>query len=162
MKRLGWMLAAVVGLSLLAAAKLPQALHFPLHRFSISPLEGRTAGTNSLLLTMSLPVSGGFAPNVNVVAQNAPPSIADYIAISKREFEEHGMKVLQSNKPDNNTVIFEYTGTLQNRPLHWYAKASLKGREMLLATATATEQQWPSDGAQLRACVDSFQRDGAE
>lgn len=162
MKRTGWELAAVCGLCLMVSAAARESLHFPLHRFSITPLEGRTAGKQSVLLFMSLPASGGFGPNVNVVAQPAPPSIDDYLSISKREFEQKDMKILKADKVDDQTAVVEYTGNLQNRSLHFYAKAILKGKEVLLATATATEQQWESDGAQLRTCVDSFRRDAGE
>jgi len=159
MKRLGWILIAVCGLCVIGLARGPEALHFPIHRFSISPLEGPTHGATSVLLTMMLPASGGFAPNVNVVAQSTAGTIDNYIAATKREIEQNGFKLVQEDKVDDHTGVFEYTGTLQNRPLHWYTRASLKGREVLLVTATATEQQWPSSSAQLRDCVDSFQRD---
>ena len=162
MKTSKWLWIAVGGLCLLGAATAPQALHFPTHRFSIVPLEGRTAGATSVLLSMYLPASNGFAPNVTVVAQNAPASIDVYIAASKRELEQNGWKLVNLDKPNDHTVVFEYTGDLQNRPLHWYAKAVLKGREVLLATGTATELQWAADGARLKECADSLQHDGGK
>lgn len=159
MKSNGWVFAAVCSLCLIGGAAAPESLHFPSYRFSISPLEGRTAGKQSVLLLMFLPAVGSFAPNVNVVAQPAPGSMDDYLSISKREFEHKAMKILKADKVDDQTAVIEYTGELQNRSLHFYAKASLKGREVLLATGTATEQQWESVGPQLRTCVDSLRRD---
>ena len=159
MKKIAWMLVAICGLCLLGGANGQPALHFPLHGFSIAPLEGQAAGATSLLLTMSLPASGGFAPNVNVLTQHAPGSIDDYIAAGQRGIEQSGFKIVKVNKLDDHTVTFEYTGNMQGRPLHWYSKASQKGAEVLLATATTTEQGWAADSAQLRACVDSLQRD---
>lgn len=50
-------------------------------------------------------------------------------------------------------------GSRPTLPKQWYAKASLKGGEVLLTTATATEQQWHKDVDRLQACVDSFKRD---
>ena len=160
MKKLTTVLIAACGLIVLVGAESRQALHFPLHAFSIEPLEGRTAGGTAVLMTMSLPPSGGFASNVNVLTQNAGGgSIDDYLAVSKRGFEQAGMKVIKADKLDDSTLLIEYNGIFQGTPMHWYAKASLKGNEVLLATGTATEKQWPKDAARLKACVDSFKRD---
>jgi hypothetical protein len=160
MKRIGLALAGLCGLCLLIGAGAQEMLHFPLHRFSIAPLEAPAAeGTNSILLTMSLPASGGFAPNVNVITQASPGSIDDYIAASKGGFQQAGLRVTKFQKLGQDAVVFEYAGRLQNRPLHFYAKAVVKDGQVLFATATATEQEWPSVSAQLQACVDSFRRD---
>jgi hypothetical protein len=159
MKRIGLMLVAACGWALLVGANAGQGLHFPMHGFSIAPLEGKTTGTNALLMTMFLPPSGGFAANVNVVAQNAPGSLDDYMAASKRGFEQAGFTVIKADKLDDSTAVVEYAGNFQGKSLHWYAKASLKNNEVLLTTATATEQQWRKDADRLRECVDSFKRE---
>ncbi len=50
----------------------------------------------------------------------------------------------------------EYTGDMSGRTLQWYARAELKDGKAYLATATATQEQWPSVSAKLRACADSL------
>jgi hypothetical protein len=154
-------LVALFALFIFAAADAPQTLHFPIHGFSIAPLESSTAGKNASLFTMYLPASGNFAPNIVVMAQDSPGSMDDYMALSKRQVDEQGWKSLKSEKVDDNTAIFEFTGKSKDTPIHWYSKASRKGAEVILVTATATEQQWSDSGAQLQACVDSFKRDPA-
>ena len=159
MKSLGSTLVLICGLLLLDGAGARDMLHFPLFGFSIAPLEARSSGPTSVVMEMFLPPSGGFAPNVRVEAQKWPGTLDQYVEVSQKQFEKAGFKVINSSRPDASTAIFEFTGTLQNHPLHWYAKASLGGGEVLLTTATATEQQWPTNGQQLQACVNSFRRD---
>lgn len=159
MKRFAWLLIAVCGAGLLAGAAARDALHFPLHKFSIAPLEVQTAGQPATLMSMYLPPSDQFAPNVNVVSQPWPGSLDQYITTSKQEFAHNGLQLLKADKADDNTVTMEYAGNMQGRPLHFYAKAGLKNHEVLLATATATDRQWPAVSPRLRACIDSFQRD---
>ena len=158
MKQIAWLVALACGGAALLGAAAGQALHFPQHAFSIAPLEGR-AGSTGMVLLMSLPPTGGFAPNVNVVAQPSHGTMDDFIALSKQQFAQAGLHVVRAEKVGENDAAFEYTGNMQGRPLHWYAKASLKGDEVLLTTATATDQQWPKFADQLKACVDSFRRD---
>jgi len=158
MKRIPWLVALACGAAAVLGAAAGQALHFPQHGFSIAPLEGR-AGANGMVLLMSLSPTDGFAPNVNVMAQTSHGTIDDFIALSKRQFTQAGLHVIKAEKLDDNDAAFEYSGNLQGRALHWYAKASLKGDEVLLATATATDAQWPKLADQLKACVDSFRRD---
>lgn len=160
MRRIGWVLVgSLFGLFLLAGADAGQAIHFPVYGFSIAPLEGPAGPTDSMLVTMFLPPSDGFAPNVGVISQTSTGTIDDYIATSKQDCASAGWKIIQLNKLDDHTVVFEYTGQASGKALHWYSKASLKGNEVLLVTATATEGQWAKDATQLQQCVDSFQRD---
>jgi hypothetical protein len=158
MKRIVWLVALACGAAAVLGAAAGQALHFPQHGFSIAPLEGR-AGSTGMVVLMSLPASDGFAANVNVVAQTTHGTIDNYMALSKRQFAQAGFQVVKADKLNDSDAIFEYTGNMQGRALHWYAKASLKGDEILLATATATDPQWPKVADQLKACIDSFRRD---
>ena len=158
MKRIMLLVVVACGTAALLGAAAGQALHFPQHGFSIAPLEGR-AGSTGMVVLMSLPPTGGFAPNVNVVAQTSHGTMDDFIALSKQQFAQAGLHVVKAEKGGDSDATFEYTGNMQGRALHWYAKASLKGDEVLLATATATDQQWPKFADPLKACVDSFRRD---
>jgi hypothetical protein len=111
---------------------------------------------------MSLPPTDGFAPNVNVIAQNYPGSLDDYIALSKQQTANAGWNWIKADKADDSTAIIEFASKTANISLHYYAKVSRKGPEIILITATATEKQWAADSTQLKACVDSFQRDAGQ
>ena len=162
MKNIGFgILVTFSILALLGADGTGQTVHFPQHGFSIAALEDPNAGGNTILLTMSLPPSDGISPNINVLSQDYAGSLDDYLALSKQQFADNKFKLISSQKLDGQTAVLEYSGMLNDRDFHWYAKVSLKGHGVLLATATATEKQWPDDEKQLRACIDSFSRDGA-
>jgi hypothetical protein len=152
------LLAGLFCVFLLGAADTQQQIHFPLHGFSIDALEG-PADTRGMLMSMSLPASDGFAPNVNLISQNSPGTIDQYIEISKQQVTQNGWTLIKANKVDDNTAVMEITGKVGDNSLHFYDKVSRKGDEVILITATATENQWTTNSAQLEACVDSFQRD---
>lgn len=152
-------LIGVAGLALLVAADSPSVLHFPLHGISINALEAPSADSPSMLLTMALPVTDAFAPNVSVMSEPSPGSIDDYIASSKKEYVKSNLTIITVNKLDADNVILEYTGPVENRQLHFYSKASHRGSEIIVATGICTEKQWADAGAKLRGCVDSLQRD---
>jgi hypothetical protein len=100
--------------------------------------------------------SGGFAPNVNVLIQNFPSSINDYVSITKKEFDSAGIKVVNEQTVSANEWNVEYAGTLSGRSLHWYARAVKNGDKVFLTTATATPEQWEQVSPKLKQCVDSF------
>jgi hypothetical protein len=163
MKRVAFVVVgSLLALFVMAAAEAPKTLHFPLYQYSIDPLEAPSTAANTTLLMMFLPASDGFAPNVNVIAQNSPLSIAEYIATTTRETEQQHLKMIKADKVSDTIAVFEYAGKLQDKDLHWYSKATRTGGKILLATATAHETQWPNVSAKLQACVDSFQADGAK
>jgi hypothetical protein len=158
MRRIGF-LVGLCGLFVLVGAGGEQLLHFPLHKFSIAPLEAPPEGAHSTVLSMLLPATGGFSPNVNVAVQQSPGSLDNYIALSERGFQQAGLKVLKNEKQGKDAVLMEYAGEMQNRALHFYARAIVSGDHVLLATAAATEEQWPTAQAKLKGCVDSFRRE---
>lgn len=117
MKRIVWLVAVASGAAALLGAAAGQALHFPQHGFSIAPLEGR-AGSPGVVLLMSLPPTGGFAPNVNVVSQPSRGTIDDFIALSKQQMAQAGLHVVKAEKAGDNDAAFEYTGNMQGRAAH--------------------------------------------
>ena len=148
-------LLCISGVLCLAAA--PAALlRFTGNGFSIAPLEDTTKDATYQALSMSLPPSGGFAPNVSVQIQVYAGSLDDYAALSKQQLEQMKMKMLKESKPDKSSVLWEYSGEIQQRPLHFYAKAVMKPGRVYLATAAATEEQWKAASAKLIACVESL------
>jgi hypothetical protein len=152
-------LLAVLALSGLAAAVSAEEaagkLTFKTAGFSIAALDEKGDGPTQVLM-MFLPASDGFAPNVNVQLQPFAGEIGAYAELSRSQMKNAGLKVLSERTVDKSVLEFEYSGTSQGKPLHWYARAALRGRTVYLATATATEGQWPRVGAKLKACVDSL------
>lgn len=136
-------------------------LHFPATGFSIEPLEAATAPVASQPLTMALPAAGGFAPNVNVAIQPFGGSMQDYLDLSLRQFEAAGIEVIDKKVVSENTVSFEYAGSLRGRDLHWYASATQDGNRVFLVTATAPESRWKDSADKLKAVVRSFRLEGS-
>jgi hypothetical protein len=116
---------------------------------------GSVAGQSPVAVLYLTP-SGGFAPNVNVLIQNFPSSINDYISVTQKEFDSAGIKVINQQTVSANEWRVEYAGTLSGRSLHWYARAVKNGDKVFLTTATATPEQWDQVSSKLKQCVDSF------
>ncbi|MCW5624127.1 MAG: hypothetical protein KIT73_05340 [Burkholderiales bacterium] len=152
--------AATLLVALNLEAAEPAVLQFPVGGFSIQALEERPGNMTRQALVMALPATGDFAANVNVQIQPFDGSLDEYVALSEEQFRAMGLQSIGQQRPDANTVVFEYTGELQGRRLHWYSRAERAPGRIYLATATATEQQWRTDGARLKTCVDSLRRTG--
>jgi PsbP len=158
-------LGGLLGLGLISAmtvgaAEPPNRLSFPVAGFSIQPLEPNTPQTPQMALTMSLPIRDGFAGNVNVLIQSYTNSLDQYIRLSEAQFKTAGISLLKTTRPSDSVAVLEYFGKLQNRVLHWYARAELVNQKLYLVTATASEDRWKEESALLKACVDSFQLPG--
>lgn len=137
-------------------------LHFPTTAFSIAPLEAPLGESAQQVLMMFLPVTDGFSANVNVQIQPYDGTIDEYLALSLSQFKTAGLKLLQQKTPGKSVVVFEYTGEMQGRLLHWYARAEKTAGKVYLVTATAADEQWSKVAARLKVCVDSFRCDGGE
>jgi len=156
MKKLPSLAFVILLCILLGAAGEGDRLFFPQNNFSIAPLEAKFAGETYQVLVMFLPSSGGFAPNVNVQVQPFPGTIKEYVDLSRRQFQAVGITVL-SEQITQTSAIWEYSGSLEDRKLHWYARAERAGEgKVYLITATAAEPQWNTHAAKLKTCVDSF------
>jgi hypothetical protein len=130
-------------------------LNFAEHGFSLEPPVGHDYAQLQQVVSLGLPPSDGFSPNVNVQVQPFKGTIEEYVKISNGEFKANSIKLV-SEKHDAHMVQMEYTGQLLGRPLHWYSRAFVGKNGMILVTATATESQWPVVGAALRQSVDSL------
>lgn len=145
-----------------SSARADEPLRFKAHGFSIQPLPSKGgAQASAQVLLMAMPAEGGFAPNVNVQVQAYAEGIDAYVKLSKSQFLQLGIKLIADKKLGADAVSFEYTGPMQGRELHWFAKAfQAKGKPLIyLVTATATAEQWPSVGPTLKANVESFKLD---
>src|SRR5262249_33941952 len=131
-------------------------LHFPTAGFSISTLETTPGQDTQQALMMLLPPSSGFAANVNVQVQPYADTMDDYLAFTLKQCKSAGLKMVQVQTTGKLLIVFEYSGEMEGRKLHWYARAEKSGEHVYLATATATEEQWSKLSDQLKACVDSM------
>jgi hypothetical protein len=137
-------------------------IHFPLAGLTIAPLDTPPGESTQQALIMFLPVTDGFAANVNVQIQPYAGTIEDYVALTLQQFKSAGLKLLQQTGPTNSVAVFEYSGEIQSRQLHWYARAEKSGSSVYLVTATAAPPQWTREAARLKSCVDSFRCEGGE
>jgi len=162
MKKLSLVIVSLVLFTAFAVnAESTNRMHFPLTGFSIAPLEAPLEKATQQSIMMFLPATGGFAPNVSVQIQPYDGSIKDYSALSLKQFESAGLKVIKPTEPKGSFVTFEYRGKMEGRTLHWYAKAEKTKGRVYLVTATAPEEHWTTVAPQLKACVDSFSCDAA-
>jgi len=160
MKRKLFLLCSCIMAGILAGrGGTTNRLHFTASRFSIAPLEAPLEKALLEPVIMCLPATEGFAPNVNVMIQPYVGTIDDYSALSMGQFKDGGLKVLLHKKLGKSAVVFEYTGELQGRQLHWYARAEKSAGSVYLVTATAANEQWDKAAARLKSCVDSFSCD---
>ena len=99
----------------------------------------------------------GFAPNVNVIIQDFAGSVADYVSLTKKEFDTVGFKEVNDHTSANEWNV-EYTGKdpASAKELHFYARAIFAGAKVYLATATATPTQWSQYSPKLMGCVNSL------
>ena len=146
----------------LSAADSTNQLRFPAAGFSIAALEARPGPTPVMPLAMAVPAADNFAANVNVQIQPYEGSIEEYAALTLKQFKDLGIKVIEQKKLGKSGTAFEYSGELQGRDLHWYARAEKLGGQVYLVTATAAEGHWANQALQLKACVDSFRLEKGE
>lgn len=106
-------------------------------------------------LIMMLPATGGFSPNVNIMVQHFTDSLKEYADLSVRQFKQLNLRTIQLKRTKSH-VVFEYSGDMQGRHLHWFAMAYKKGSNVFLITATCPESEWHIHSKTLVACVKSF------
>ncbi len=140
----------------LYAGTASQKLVFPLHGFSISPLEETSATANYVVLFMNMPPTDNFSPNINVMVQQYAGSLADFKTLSESQFIEQKWVLIKSEVRDKNVLVLEYAGKYNGIDMHWYSRVMKRGGQAYLVTGTAREIQWKQVSARLTATVDSF------
>ena len=145
---------SICAISCLAVAA-ESRLQFPVNGFSIAPLEGTSDAGPYQGVIMMLPPSEGFAPNVNVQIQPYQGTLKEFAEISDKQFKDVGLTIAKE-EATATTITWEYTGTYQGHPMHWYSKAIQGKGRIYLVTATALESQWESVSGKLKDCVNSF------
>ena len=131
-------------------------IDLPQYGFEIDALDAAPGEQMTLVLAMSLPASGGFSPNINVMVQPYSGSIKDYAALSKGQFEQMHATMIAEQQKGESEWSFEYTMDYNKKTQHCYSRAISKGGKVYLVTATANPSQWPSVEAKLRKHVDSL------
>ena len=123
--------------------------------FNVKRDAGTVAGQNPAVILYLTPTEG-FAPNVNVLIQEFPGSIGDYVSTTKKEFASAGITMLNERSVSPTEWMVEYAGVLSARSLHFYARVVQSGDKVYLTTGTATPEQWDQFSSLLKQCVDSF------
>ncbi len=123
--------------------------------FSIKALDAPPEVAGGQPLQMLLPPNNGFSANVNIQIQPYNGTLTQYKSISDSQFKQYGFKPIIS-KVSKDSVIFEYTGTMAGKKLHWYSRAYKRGNFVYLVTATEQESNWPKTKKKLITVVDSF------
>ena len=157
-------LRLIPALVLMAAplwAEATNRLHFATSGFSIAPLEAPRGQVTQQVLVMFMPTAGDLTANVNVQIQPYDGSLDDYLKLSLKQFESANLRMVQQSRTKDSGAVFEYQGEIQNRRLHWYAKAQKSNGRVYLVTATALEEHWAEVAPSLKNCVDSFSCDSA-
>jgi hypothetical protein len=134
-------------------------LALPQYGFQIDPLDTQASAVTTQALITFLPPSNGFAPNVNVQIQPYEKSMKEYIALSKKQFDQEGWKIISENMQGDSEWVVEYSGSYKGSALlHWYARVILNAntKKVYLATATAKEDDWNKVSPVLKKCADSF------
>ncbi|MEM0965615.1 MAG: hypothetical protein AAGJ81_05655 [Verrucomicrobiota bacterium] len=134
-------------------------LHFREQGYSIDALIGVSTDETFQSMSMFLPVTDGFAPNVNVQIQSFVGDVDDYERISLKQIKQMGMSLRQEVNKSGDELVFFYEGTANGRDLRFYSKAIRKNGSYYLATATALQSQWPIVGKRLMDSVGSFSLD---
>lgn len=99
-----------------------ETLEFTKSGFSIDSLDSSPTTGVIQPLQMFLPANNGFAANVNIQIQAYSGTITQYKELSEGQFKQMGLSIISLEEKDNS-ITFEYKGTMQGFDLHWYAKA---------------------------------------
>jgi hypothetical protein len=155
-KNLARWACGVATVLLLNSPLLAGTADFPQYGFQIDTLDSTVGSSPAQAVMMFLPVSDGFAPNVNVQIQPFSGSLKDYAALSKKQFDEMKFKLVSEQQKSDSEWVVEYSGAMQSLQLHWYARALLSNQKVYLVTATARDSQWAKIADQLKKNVESF------
>ena len=154
----------VVAISILAIALASASLAEEQRNFFVSddlgisievPISKESEAPTHQVAMFFLPVSDGFAANVNIQKQKYSDSIEAYDKLSVSQFEPLKFTVIHRELKDNE-VVYEYKGDMQGMSLHWYARAIKQGRHVYLVTATCLDSHWTKQKTGLMKSVNSF------
>jgi PsbP len=157
MKNTVKVISAVAFLSCAASLQVrATTIELPLYGFQIDALDAKPDAASTTALELCLPATEGFAPNINVQVQPYTGAIKDYATLSKQQFEGMKWKVVSEKQISDDEWSVEYTGSLGDKDLHFYARAISKNGKVYLATAVAKETQWATVSDTLLQHIQSF------
>lgn len=151
-------LLSLVGTTMLGFLSVVNAatIDLPVYGFEIEALEAPVGQTPVSALMTFLPVSDSFAPNINVQIQPYAGTMAEYVALSKGQFDQMKWTIVSEKMLGDDGWVAEYKGPMQGRDLHFYVRAFSRDGKVYLATGVTAETQWPTLGATIRKHVDTF------
>ena len=131
-------------------------IDLPQYGFTIEALDGPPPTTATTALFTFLPMSDGFAPNINVSIHPFSESITDFITLTKDELKKEHNVILTDKQIGENEWLLEAVGPFQGNDLHIYRRVVANGGKMYQVSATAKQSQWDSVSGILRRAVHSF------
>ena len=102
---------------------------------------------------------GGFASNVNVMVQPKAASRKAYRDRAIAQFKQMGLTLHAARDltvSDRDAALFDYSGRIAGRDLHFLALAVIAKDRVFLVTCTATAGAFKRLEPEFRACLDSF------
>lgn len=128
---------------------------FPGLGFSIGTFNQTAAPETQTVVSLYLPATESFAPNINVMIQTYSGSPAGYKDLTDSQLKNASYTSLVS-KVENGVYILEYLGDYSGKKLHFYSIAKFRNGKVYLATATATIAQWKEYKAELVRVVNTL------
>ncbi len=131
-----------------------EKIRLPSEHLSIKTLNAGSSQVNYVPLIMCMPPTDGFSSNVNINVQIYSGSLEDYIQLSKSQFTQMDLNILRAEIIEGFGV-FEYTGKIQKREMHCYAKVLKRQGKIYLITGTTLKSLWNKDKQEIIDCVNS-------
>lgn len=124
--------------------------------FAIEPLIVQESGKDYTVTSMFLEPTEGFAPNINVRKVYFEGTMAEFLDVTRSDFEEMEWSILDARIMDDGSMLLEATGSYNNLELHWYVRAVRSRDAVFMATGTTLQSQWMSVGRIIRRSADSI------
>lgn len=118
-------------------------------------IELPSAPKSGVVATFLLPAQNGFTANVTIIKQFYFEDLRAYHELASDQHKESKVAMLHS-KLSVDSIFYEFTDTREGRKMHWYQKVYKKEHTIYVATATALDEDWDSQKAELVKSIDSF------
>ncbi len=128
---------------------------FPGLGFSINTFNIKEIPNNQPIISLYLPVTEKFAPNVSVLIQEFNGTQNQYKESSESQLKNENITTITS-KIENDSYILEYISAYDDKKLHFYTIAKFKDGKVFLATAAATIKQWVKYKNELMSVINSL------
>ena len=129
-------------------------LNFDELGFTMKSLSDSSTSPHQVVM-LTLPPEHGFSSNVAVMIQAYEGTLAEYKALTQEQFKTHNISLVNEHLAETYLII-EYTGFMQDKSLHWYAKAMKKNGSIFLATGSTLGALWDKDKDKIIKSVNSL------